>query len=82
MDLFVLHAVQRDSGAIQALIQWVSLVLIPVKGGRGMKLTHSLQLSAEDESEWICTSANMVSAHGICRDNLILLMHSKLFSSK
>ena len=45
-----------------------------------MKLTHSRLYSAEVESEWICTSATMVSAHGICRDTLILLLHSKLFS--
>ena len=33
-----------------------------MKGGRGMKLTHSHLYSAEDESEWICTSTTIYTS--------------------
>jgi len=81
-DLFFFHTVQIDPGAHPGSYSVVSRVLIPVKGDRGMKLTHSHLYSAEDESERICTSATMAFAHAICRDTLILLLRSKLFGSE
>jgi len=68
-------------GPNQALTQCVYRFLSPVKGSRGMKLTHSHLYNAEDESESICTSAT-IYAHGIFKDTLLVLLYSKLFSAK